>query len=211
MNFKELKQKFKDSLIIDTQAISLSNNPNYLRRQISEGKEKKWLIELRRGMYVINDLYFEEKISKLYIANKIYTPSYISLEYALSEYEIIPEKVTTVTSITTRKTAYFKNHYGGFSYTKIKNNCFFGYKLIKHNNQNILYATKEKALIDFLYINLKNIKEDVNAFSEYRFQNLQSFNFEKVTRMTSAFNNLKLNRLIKLLKEYAKEKEYKKL
>ena len=68
-------------------------------------------------MYVIDDFYFKEKISVLYIANKIYNPSYISLEYALYEYELIPETVNVITSITTRKIARFKNQFG--------NHCYF--------------------------------------------------------------------------------------
>ena len=164
MNFKELKEKFKDFTIIDSQAINLTANPSYLRRQISEWKKKGWLIELRRGMYVINDPYFKEKISPLYSAGKIYSPSYISLEYALSEYGIIPETTRIITSITTRKTANFKNQFGRFTYTKIKNNLFFGYINIKQNEQNIFYATKEKALLDFIYINLSSFKEIFDDF-----------------------------------------------
>ena len=129
MNFKELKEKFKDVLVIDSQAINLIQNPKYIRRQISEWKKKKWFLELRRGMYVINDIYFKEKVSTLYIANRIYNPSYISLEYALSEYELIPETANVITSVSTRKTADFVNELGRFSYRKIKKELFLAIRL----------------------------------------------------------------------------------
>lgn len=211
MNFKELKDKFKDYLIIDSQSINLTRNPSYFRRQISEWKKKDWLIELRRGMYIINDLYFKEKISPLYIANKIYTPSYISLEYALYEYEIIPETVKVVTSITTRKTARFKNKFGQFNYTKIKNELFFGYYLINHQGQNIFYAVREKAILDFIYINLSSFKETEEDFYHYRFQNLESISWKKLEGYLKKFKSNKLKRVMKLFKEYHKKEKYRSL
>lgn len=211
MNFKQLKDKFKDFLIIDSQSINLAYKPKYLRRQISEWKKKKWLIELRRGMYVINDVYFTEKISPLYIANKIYNPSYVSLEYALYEYEIIPETVNAMTSVTSRKTAKFENKFGRFNYSKIKNNLFFGYKIITHNRQNIFYATKEKALLDFIYINIKLFKETFDDFYNCRFQNLNNLHWNKLNKYLRIFNNKKLTRIINLLKEFMKKEKYKEL
>jgi len=209
MNFKELKNKFKDMLIIDAQSINLLDNPAYFRRQLSDWKKKKWLIELRKGMYVINDLYFKEKLSLLYLANQIYQPSYISLEYALSEYELIPEKVNVITSISTRKTSYFENDFGMFKYTKIKNNCFFGYRMIVIDVQKVLYATKEKALLDYLYINSHIDNND--AFDESRIQNLESLNWKKLYEYGSKFKNAKLMRTVKLLMKYFKEEGYKSL
>lgn len=207
MNFKELKNKFKDTLIIDAQSINLLDNPAYFRRQLSDWKKKKWLIELRKGMYVINDLYFKGKLPPLYLANQIYQPSYISLEYALSEYELIPEKVNVITSISTRKTSYFKNDFGMFKYTKIKNEYFFGYKMI--DDQKILYATKEKALLDYFYINSHIDNND--AFYELRIQNLESLNWKRLYEYGDRFKNAKLMRTVKLLRKYLKEEGYKPL
>lgn len=209
MNFKELKEKFKHVLIIDAQSINLLDNPAYFRRQLSDWKKKKWLIELKKGMYVINDLYFKEKLSPLYLANQIYQPSYISLEYALSEYELIPERVNVITSIATRKTAYFKNDFGMFKYTKIKNDYFFGYRLIEVNKNKVIYATKEKALLDYLYINSQIDNND--AFYELRIQNLENLNWVKLNAFAKRFNNSKLSRTVKLLKKYLKEEGYKPL
>ena len=211
MNYKELKLKFKDSVIIDSQSINLTSNPPYFRRQISEWKKKNWIIELRKGIYVINDVYFTEKISPLYAANVIYKPSYISLEYALYEYDLIPETAHIVTSVTTKKTAYFENNFGRFSFTKIKNNLFFGFKTTRVNNQIILYATKEKALLDFLYINLSSFNETFDDFYSYRFQNLKSLSWTKLDNFLKKFNVKKLKRVVKLLKEFAQEESYKEL
>ena len=209
MNYKELKNKFKDTLIIDSQSINLLDNPDYFRRQLVDWKKKKWLLELRKGMYIINDLYFKNRISTLYIANQIYKPSYISLEYALSEYELIPEKVNAITSITTRKTAYFENDFGVFNYTKIKNNCFFGYRLIDLKEQKVFYATKEKTLLDYLYINSRI--DNFAAFEAVRLQHLDNLNWHKLKIFAKRFDNAKLEKTIRLLKKYSKQEGYKTL
>jgi len=89
----------------------------------------------------------------MYIANRIYRPSYISLQTALSFYGIIPEAVTNVTSVTTLKTAEFENRFGTFSYKTIQPRFFFGYTekpFLK--GMAFLLAEPEKAILDLLYL-----------------------------------------------------------
>ena len=91
-------------------------------------------------------------------ANRIYRPSYISLQYALSFYGMIPESVVQFTSVTTLKTANFENLWGQFSYQNVKESLMFGYEphVVSHplaNGQAFMMATPEKALLDFLYLN----------------------------------------------------------
>src|SRR3990167_7214687 len=60
---------------------------------------KKGLISrLKRGMYVFPDMLPPD----LYISNRLYEPSYISLEFALSYHRVIPETVYEITSVTTK-------------------------------------------------------------------------------------------------------------
>jgi predicted transcriptional regulator of viral defense system len=92
---------------------------NNLSRWVKEGK----LVRLRNGFYSFPE-YLNESGSQMYIANRIYRPSYISLQTALSFYGIIPEAVTNVTSVTTLKTAEFENRFGTFSYKTIQPRLF---------------------------------------------------------------------------------------
>ncbi|MFH1782755.1 MAG: hypothetical protein ABH848_03965 [Candidatus Omnitrophota bacterium] len=105
------------------------------------------LVYLKKGFYALK----AKMPSELEIANKIYAPSYISLEYALSFYKIIPETVYTVTSITTKATREFTVSNIIYKYNKIRKDLFFGYEPIKKDNVLILIATPEKALVDYLY------------------------------------------------------------
>ena len=75
------------------------------------------------------------------VANKIYSPSYISLETALSYYGLIPESVYALTSVSTRKTISFnkaselklKNISGIENYSKIiEERVFLNYRGKNH-------------------------------------------------------------------------------
>jgi predicted transcriptional regulator of viral defense system len=87
-------------------------------------------------------------------ANELYKPSYISLESALAYYQVIPESVLGVTSVSSRKTKQFESKWGIFSYRSVKPLYMFGYELIEHEGRwKYSIARLEKAVLDFLYLN----------------------------------------------------------
>ncbi len=116
-------------------------------------KENSPFLKIKGGVYVFslnNPIKFE-------IANKLYKPSYISFETALSFYDIIPETIYTITSATTKPSKEFDFKGIAYKYYAIKEKLFFGYIPRKINNKIILIAEKEKALLDYLYfLSLKN-------------------------------------------------------
>ena len=112
----------------------------------------KKIIRLKRGIYQIS--YPEKKIiPDMYVANRLYSPSYVSMETILSMCGIIPEIAMSVTSVTTKATRRFKNSYGAFSYRTVKKEYFTGYYLLKERGFENFVAEPEKAVIDFLYLN----------------------------------------------------------
>ncbi|NCC65710.1 MAG: hypothetical protein EOM15_13755, partial [Spirochaetia bacterium] len=124
---------------------------NNLHRWVKQGK----LIRLRQGFYTFPSLKSHDDVP-FYFANKMYAPSYISLESALSLYSMIPEGVIQTTSVTTRKTKTFQNPFGNFIYRSVKPELMFGYSIEQTSlskNWSVLLAVPEKALLDFLYLN----------------------------------------------------------
>ena len=105
------------------------------------------LVRLRKGLYALKEMIPNEEV----IANALYQPSYISLEYALSRYGIIPEMPYTITSVTTKITATFTTRGRDFSYQKIKKAAYTGYAPQKVGGHTIFIATPEKAFVDYLY------------------------------------------------------------
>lgn len=122
----------------------------HLRQYLSRWKKQGWISPLKRGLY---ELTYPQSISipDFFVANRIYDPSYVSMETALSYYSIIPEVSMAVTSVTAKTTRQFKNTHGLFIYRSIRQNAFRGYLIEKHNGFDVLIAEPEKALVDYLY------------------------------------------------------------
>jgi len=111
-------------------------------------------VKLRNGFYIVKQSY----VSNFFIANRLYQPSYVSLNTALSHYGIIPEVVYTTTSVTTKITREYETPKGDFSYRRIKKEAFTGYGLQIIHKDKVLIAEPEKALADYLYfVDLKRL------------------------------------------------------
>ena len=142
----------------------------------------KWLLKkgilhrIKKGLYVFGSEYQKRPHSKEVLANLIYGPSYVSMEYALSFYNLIPEWVETVTSVTCKKNRTFQTPVGPFTYQHCP---LERYSLgINHEKQSeehsFLIASPEKALIDLVSLGKRKIVlETVSDGSEYLFQDLR--------------------------------------
>ncbi len=106
------------------------------------------LTRLKKGLYTVR----ANPPSSLLISNRIYRPSYISFESALSLHKIIPETVYGVTAATTKPTRNFQVDNKSFIYHKIKRIAYTGYDPVKMGDDVILLACPEKALVDYLYL-----------------------------------------------------------
>jgi predicted transcriptional regulator of viral defense system len=104
-------------------------------------------VKLRKGLYMLADY----PVDHYLIANRLYEPSYLSFDTALSFYGIIPETIYAITSATPKTTREFKVENIRFVYHKLKKGTYTGYKAIKHLDSTILIAEAEKALADYLY------------------------------------------------------------
>lgn len=104
---------------------------------------------------IINGLYETNKNTQPYLlAGSIYGPSYISFDYALSYYGMIPEKVHLITCATfeKKKKKYYETPFGNYSYRDIPSKVFYkGVRLEFEDEYSFKIATPEKALCDKLY------------------------------------------------------------
>ncbi len=119
-------------------------------RQLDRWEKKGYVKKVKRGFYS-----FRQDIDQNFLfftANKIYAPSYVSLEMALKYYGLIPEEIFQITSVGTKKTTNFETSVGNFIYSHIKPRLYFGYKLVDFGQLKFLIAEPEKALLDYLYL-----------------------------------------------------------
>ena len=108
------------------------------------------IIRVKKGLYVFGPDYSRGPFSRELLANLIYGPSYVSLDYALSYYGLIPERVETVTSVTCGKNRTFSTPVGRFTYWSIPLDSYrVGIDIIQlDERRSFLMATPEKALAD---------------------------------------------------------------
>ncbi|MCX5686964.1 MAG: hypothetical protein NTW09_05880 [Candidatus Omnitrophica bacterium] len=169
-----------------------------IRNQLNRWQDRGLVVKLRRGMYILNENDRKVNPSRQFIANQLYAPSYVSLEYALNLYGLIPERVTEVTNVSTRKTVTFKNALGVFVYQHIKPAAFSGFKAARDEaGLSFFIALPEKAVVDFLYLNINKMEPSDTAIfgASYRFQNTESLSRAKIMKMATLFGNEKLTRL----------------
>ena len=196
MNFSEFREKFCDLPFIQARAVmSLYRHPQAMRNQLTRWQKRGLVIRLKRGIYALNKRDRRVNFSRFFLANQLLWPSYVSMESALSYYDLIPETVADVTSVSTKKTSRFTNSIGRFIYQHIKPDAFRGYRTYKDEaGLECLIAEPEKAVVDFLYLNLRKFKTKAKAvFKEsYRFQNIEELKPKKVLFLAGLFNNSRL-------------------
>lgn len=162
--------------------------------------KKRILIKIRNGLYMLDD----RPANYYLIANRLYEPSYISFDAALSFYGIIPETIYTVTSATPKISREFEADNIRFTYHKIKKEVYCGYKPIKYLDSTILIAEPEKALADYLYFLILKRRN-----LHYDRLNLKKIKKPELLRYIKLFNKPKMNKLIK--KIYAESRNNKRI
>ncbi|MCF8111929.1 MAG: hypothetical protein K9J85_10625 [Desulfobacteraceae bacterium] len=151
MNWVEFKNKMFDLGCFNIHQVC-AWRPGFDRNNLVRWTKKEYLVHLRRGWYAFPEYKVKPDFAE-YIAGKIYSPSYISLHSALAFYGLIPESVVQITSVTSLKTASFTNDFGEYTYKSVKRDLMFGYfRRPVADGRATPYATREKALLDLLYL-----------------------------------------------------------
>ena len=173
--------------------------------QLNLWQKKGYIVQIKRGLYLFSE--YKEQLSAFQLAQPIYSPSYVSLESALSEYGLIPEFVPTTTSVTTRANRQFSNSFGAFYFRHLKQDLFWGYVSIANQYGNYFLAEAEKAVLDYLYLNSGAIKND-SDFDSIRI-NYEEFNRQidekKMLKYAKVFGNKKLVRSARKIIDMAKQ------
>lgn len=201
-------KELENSLYFSTSNVDIFlKNRNLARVNISR-RLKNWEIHhIREWIYIsdkkINELKFSNKMGwfiEFIATNLIYTPSYLSMEYVLFLNNIITENVYTMTLITTKKTAEFKNDFWRFYYSSIKENFFWDYETIKKDWFLVYRATPEKALFDYFYFKRWFIFKE-SYIRELRL-NTDNINFRKFEKIVKKYDSTKVTKIFNLLKKY---------
>jgi predicted transcriptional regulator of viral defense system len=175
-----------------------------VRKQLSRWTASGKLIQLRRGLYCLAPLYQKTIPHPFLIANRLVPASYVSLQAALAYYDLIPEKVAVVTSITTRRTIEIDTEIGRFDFHSIQTGWFTGYRRVDlGSGQQAFVASPEKALLDLVHLRPQGDEE--RYLRSMRLQKLDQLDMEELDRLSSTTGKPKLTRAVKEMKRLINE------
>jgi predicted transcriptional regulator of viral defense system len=144
------------------------------RDKITQLLRRGSLVRVKKGLYIFGEVLSQEPYSHEVLANLIYGPSYISLEYALSYYGLIPEGVTELTCVTPKRDKYFRTPVGRFSYRYLHLKKYAigieQHEALEHSPY--LIASPEKALVDLLLLRSPTLN-GVEEMQEHLTENLR--------------------------------------
>jgi hypothetical protein len=178
------------------------------RMKINALLKKGVIIRVKKGIYVFGGRYSNRAHSKELLANWIYGPSIVSMDYMLSWYGLIPESVTIVTSSTSKRPKTFKTPIGDFIYRQVP----YEYSILgmcrKENLAGgFLAATPERALADRIIETRGNPLQSLADMEQYIMDDLRldedefiKMDAELLGQLASAGRSRKIEFCVKLLK-----------
>lgn len=170
MRFREFETKIRALPAFNLNDVR-KLDPGFHRQQLNYWHNQGTIKPLAAGYYILADRAIDEMLLFM-MANKIYDPSYVSLESALAYYEVIPETVLGVTSVSARKTKEYESTWGIFSYRSIKPQYMIGYQVIEDGSGiKFKIACLEKTILDYLYLHSEI--QSIVDFEELRWNRTQ--------------------------------------
>ena len=166
------------------------------------------VVRIKKGLYCFGEGLRSESISREHVANLIYGPSYVSLDYALSYYGMIPERVEIVTSVAIRRTRSFETPLGSFSYRMLSEARYAtGAALETKGKTTFLIATPEKALVDKIWTDRRFPGTRMSDFGSYLLDDLRideeilgRLDESRLESIARAYDSAKINRFVRYLR-----------
>lgn len=189
---------------------------SFPRDKITDLIRKGIIIRIKKGLYIFGDRYRRHPFSRELLANLIYGPSYVSLEYALNYYGFIPERSEALTSVAVGRSRKFRTPAGLFIYRQIPIRSYQTgmTRVEEENEQAFMIASPEKALADKIItergLSITSQKEMLQFLVEdlrIDVSIIQSLSFERIDEYTELYGSRKLRHLSLLVRRLKKFKE----
>ena len=179
------------------------------RDKISDLLKKKIIIRIKKGLYVFGETLRQNPVPRELLANLIYGPSYVSLDYALHFHGFVPERSEALTSVCLGRSRKFSTPFGLFLYRSIPASAYnTGMLRIETESERaFLMAAPDKALADKIVMErgtpistqkemLAFLTEDLRVDSGI----LRSLDSRRFSDFADAFRSRKLRLLSALIK-----------
>jgi predicted transcriptional regulator of viral defense system len=194
MRFDELLSLIGDEPVFSSSLLSVVGiSPQQARLQLVRWVNAGRLIQLRRSLYCLNQLFQKIEPHPFLLANRIRKASYVSLQSALSHYNMIPEHVPVVTSVTTGRPKEVRTELGTYAYRHVRKPLFGGFLSVTvAPGQSVFLATPEKALLDLIYLTPGG--DQAAYIDELRLQNETALSKQMLTNAARLFDSPKIDR-----------------
>ena len=175
MDFRRMIKEYAETPISRHLILDLLSDYQRPNDKISELLKSKELISIRRGLYIVGPQLDLPKPESFLIANHLRGPSYVSLESALSHWNMIPERAYEISSVSLKTSKLYKTPIGRFSYHQIKTPYYaYGIKNIEYSpKQTMLVASPEKALCDKIVLTSKIHLRSIKQTREFLMEDLR--------------------------------------
>jgi len=204
MTIALLRKSIKRDVFDYQQLMSVLSEYSKPRDKITRLLTEGSIIRIKKGLYCFSEVFRKTIITREYLANLIYGPSYVSLQYALSYYGLIPERVEIVTSVTTGRNRRFETSFGIFTYKHLGLHRYSSGALIDTSGDtSYLIASPEKALIDTIWMDKRFNCRSIAGFSDYIFDDLRidrdlfsGLNPRLIHKIAASFKSSKINKFV---------------
>ena len=205
MDWNIFLNEFAERPLFHSSMLAIFPDPtSHKQVQLSRWTRAGKLSQIRKGWYLIEKPWRAKEIPVTVIANNVVHPSYLSLDWALQYYEMIPEYVPNPTSVTTDRGMRFTAQNSLFIYYHVQPSFFKGYRQEKVNGYNINIACPEKALLDKIYLFLQSNRFSIEWLKELRLQNLDTLDLDKLLSFSRATKRKRFREAVELTDQYIK-------
>lgn len=171
---------------------------------ISDG----YIERLKRGWYFLGPLVRRREPSLRYLACNVYGPAAVSGNLVLFESALIPDAVASVTAVTSKRSSSLFTPYGNIVWDRLPSSLIFPGTYRVEESPGYIRATKEKALLDQLYIT-KYTPKNFSLWKAFIFEDLRideealsDLDFALLQELGSLFQSAKISKYIRWLLKY---------
>jgi hypothetical protein len=200
-NLIQLPAEFDYNLLLH--ALRDYKKPRDKIRSLIQNKD---ILRVKKGLYVLGKAY-NKPYNKFVLANLIYGPSYITGQTALAFWDMIPERVELIISMTAKRKKQFETQVGRFSYLYCPKAAFnIGIRLEDAGDQkNILIASPEKALCDITaaqpHISTKNEMKEYLELMRLDYSGGRNLEISLLEEISAVYGRQGIKLLVNCVKE----------
>lgn len=172
-----------------------------VKRALANGE----ILDIRRGLYCLAPRYQKKPVSVYGLAQRVYGPSYISLETALRYHGWIPEAVYACTCVSAGRAKEFLTPLGLFSYQRVPQRTFYAdvERCVDPNGNTWFMASPVKALADYVYVHRPSwtTVDEASASLRIEADELASALPEQLDALAENYSNCRVRRFLAAWKE----------